>query len=77
MSVKSTWGARDGPGGDDNLFVPAPMNPDACPLGTFETKMAARNAKCSTDDLDELNRKIGHYEQSMALLSIRKYELFV
>ena len=77
MSVKSTWGPRDGPGGDDNLSVPAPMNPDACPLGTFETKMTARNAKCSTDDLDELNGKIGHYTQSTALLSMRKYGLFV
>ena len=62
---------------EDRISLPAPMDPDACPLGTFETKMAARNVKCSTDDLDELNGKIGDYEQSTALLSIRKYGLFV
>ena len=59
------------------ISVPAPMNPDACSLGQFETKMAARNAKCSTDDLDELNGKIEDCEQSTASLSFRRYGFHV
>lgn len=77
MSVKSTWEAGAVSGGGKNLSAPALMNPDAYPFGTFETKMDARKAKCSTDDLDELNGKIGDREQCTATLSIRRYGLYV
>ena len=49
MAVKSTWGAVDGLGRSETVFFlfsrlppPTPLNPDAHPLGTYETKMTAR-----------------------------------
>ena len=49
MDVKSTWGAVDGLGRSETVFFlfsrlppPTPLNPDAHPLGTYETKMTAR-----------------------------------
>ena len=49
MDVKSTWGAVDGLGRSETIFFlfsrlapPTPVNPDSHPLGTYETKMAAR-----------------------------------
>ena len=49
MDVKSTWGAVDGLGRSETIFClfsrlapPTPINPDAHPLGTYETKVTAR-----------------------------------
>ena len=52
MAVKSTWGAVDGLGRSETVFFlfsrlppPTPLNPDAHPLGTYETKMVARTSE--------------------------------
>ena len=64
MSVKSTWG-----GGQFEKKPPPsppPYNPNALPLGTYETKMATGTSKLDPADLT----KKTDCEQSIIILTL-------
>ena len=55
MSVKSTWGLGDSLKG--SLPLPTTLDPNACPLGTLETKMAVVPVSALSWTSDDLMKK--------------------